>query len=183
MRWHQTAECLGDLARLGSGTHQSGQHVAPIGGHYGGDCGVHPVDTAQRGFHIPEFDTEAADLDSMVGTSDEFDDAAGPIAHQVASAVPPAAAVLDESFGREDGASGVAPGYAAAAHPQFAGNPVGAILTVGTHHAALVVGQRHAQGHRGPVGGDFSDVADGVVRGGFGGPAQTRETHVRSAFS
>ena len=128
------------------------QHLtAARRGHHGCDCCCDARYLAQRRLDFADFDAVAADLDAVVGTSDEFQDAVRPVSGQVAGAVPGLAVMLDETLGGQIRASAVTPRDAPPGNPQLTGHPVGAVTAPVVHHPADVVAQRCAERQRGQL--------------------------------
>ena len=160
------------------------EYVAPcIGGDDGGHRGCDARHPGQRCLDLPEFDAIPADLDPVVGASDELQGAVGQVPDEIARPVPGAAAVLDELLGGEVRSSAVPPRDAASREPQLSGHPVRAVLALGVDDPAGVVRERHAVRHQRPVRGQIAlevltDLEDGAVDGGLRGAAETREPHL-----
>lgn len=159
--------------------HLRGQHIGFAGhGDQRGHRRAHPRHAPQRGLDLAELDAVPADLDAVVGAADEFEGAVGPVADQIAGAIPDSAVVFDEAFGGEIGASAVAARDTAAGHPVLAGHPVGTVGAGVVDDAAGVVGQRDAEGQRRPVVGyRLGHLENAVVHRGFGRTPESREAH------
>src|SRR5260370_21989054 len=61
-----------------------------------GDAALDPVDATQRSVDLAQFDAITADLDLLVAAAEELQRAVGPVAAEVAGAVPTLAAGDDE---------------------------------------------------------------------------------------
>ncbi|ESU51893.1 linear gramicidin synthetase subunit D [Streptomyces sp. HCCB10043] len=139
------------------------------------DAGLtYPGESGERGLDLAEFDAEAAEFDLSVGSSDEFQHAAGAPPHQVTGAVHAAAGraerVGDETLGGGPGSSDVAPGEALAGQVQFAGRPVGDGFERRVEDVAAPV-EGGAAERDGAVGGTVT-VPGGRLDGCLGGPVR-----------
>ena len=110
------------------------------------DCGV----KAQRGLDLGRLDAEAANLDLIVGPSDELDRPVVAVAHNVARAIEPNAGEIaragDEPPRGERRVVQVAAGETGSGDVQLAGHAWRDEPAVAVEHVALGTGERTADG-------------------------------------
>src|SRR5690606_8277490 len=147
---------------------------------HSGGSGGDPRMLGQYGFDLAQFDPMAADLDLMVDATEEFEDPAGPVAHQVTGPIPPDPMVLDELFGGALRVAAVTVCQPEPRHPQLPGCPFGAVPAVPVDHAAAGMRQRNPVRHARPARIDDADLADGGVDGRLGHTAESGEPAVRN---
>ena len=159
VRRERVSPAAGDpvSGELGIGdAHDRGQlrHCAPVDRSAAGPPRprVDPAMRLRAASTSPSSIAVAADLDAVIGASDELTRAVGQVADQIAGAVPGAAVVFDEALRGQVGSATVTAGDAPAAEPTVrrAPSPGSPYRPRPTTRQALL-GSGAAVGHRSPV--------------------------------